>query len=79
MVAGRLARSGHHTRHLEAGGLTAGLLTATVERGVLLASAGRAETSVVDQIAGAAYTDPKGTEEVPRIAIVRLFDRCDLQ
>ena len=47
-VAGCLAGTGHHS--LGSDGLTAGLLT--VERGVQLAGAGRAEVSPVDQVAG---------------------------
>ena len=51
-VAGRRARSGHHTGCLAAGRFTAGLLTATVEGGAHLAGAGRADVSAVDQVAG---------------------------
>ena len=78
--AGHLAGAGHHAGCPAAGGLTAGLLTAAVERGSQVAGAGRAEVSAVDQVAGGrratagawvAQVAPKGAGgEVSRTAAV---------
>lgn len=52
MVAGRLAGTGHNMECLASDGLTASLLTASVERGVQTARAGRAAISALDQVSG---------------------------
>lgn len=89
-VAGRLAGAGHQVGCPEAGGVTAGLLTATVERGAQLAPAGRAEISAEEQVVGVerstgrswvAQESPKGLRgDVSRAAVVGHGDRrCALQ
>ena len=52
VVAGHLAGTGHHMECLAPDGITASLLTASVERGSQTAGAGRAVVSAVDQVAG---------------------------
>ena len=83
-VAGHLAGSGYQAGRLVPEGLTAGLLTATVERGGLLAGAERAEVSAVDQIAGVeratgeawvAQLSLKGVREVSRAAVIGHLNR----
>lgn len=51
-VAGHLARAGDHKGSLTPSRLTEGLLAATIEEGSLLAGAGTAEVSAVDQVTG---------------------------
>ena len=82
--AGHLAGAGHHAGCPAAGGLTAGLLTAAVERGSQVAGAGRAEVSAVDQVAGLERTwvpqvTPKGAggEASGAAAEAHVHRRCE--
>lgn len=66
MVARPLAGSGDHIGCLEAGGLTEGFLTPTVDRGAQLVGDGSLEVSAVEDIVGVGGRDrvlqlaPKG-------------------